>query len=180
MYRTIADAKESGCQMLLDAVPRPPQCCDIEPHTWIGLKLGHSWRNGHSRYANHGYAFRYIARHNRIGADGCLVANLDSAEDGDAPSQPDLLADGDRFCSKTRVAKGSIGLAGMICITNAGVFTDHAAFSDRHPGHRYDVGAARNNEPIAQLDASISLGFQMDVGVQQHMLPYVDATGAVD
>ena len=68
----------------------------------------------------------------------------------------------------------------MICIADAGVFTDHAAFADAYPSHGYDVCAARNDEPIAKFDPSISLGFQMDVGVQQHILADMDATGSVD
>ena len=144
------------------------------------IASSYSRGNRHSGDANHRYAFRNISSHDCIGAYGCFVANLDAAEDGYTSSQPDLLADLDPFCTIARVANGPVGITGMICITDARVFTDHAAFSDAHPSYGYDVCAARNDYPVAKLDPSISMGFQMYVRVKEHILADTDATASVN
>jgi hypothetical protein len=78
------------------------------------------------------------------------------------------------------VANGHEWITGMVCITDACIFTNHGAFTDANASHGYDVCAARNHDPIANLDPSIFLGFQVNVGVQEHILPNFDSTGSID
>jgi hypothetical protein len=68
----------------------------------------------------------------------------------------------------------------MICVTDAGVFTDQAAVTDLDSGHGYDMCAARNHYFAAQLDASISLRFQVHVGVEQHVFADAHASASVN
>src|ERR1700729_3514459 len=106
-------------------IPSAPWSKDrLECILRVLAKLPHPRGNGHRRDASHGCAFRYISSHDCIGAYGCFVANTDSAENSYRSSQPDLLAEFDGFGSRTGVANGPVGITGMICIADAGVFAN--------------------------------------------------------
>ena len=68
----------------------------------------------------------------------------------------------------------------MICIADAGVFADQCAFTNGHPSHRYYVRAARDYHLIAQVDASISLRFQMHTRVEKHIFTDTNVPASVD
>jgi hypothetical protein len=136
--------------------------------------------DGYGRDAYCGRASRDISAHDCIGSYCRFVSDHHPAQDGDSTSEPDLAANRDWFCAMPGITNWLFRFTVMICITDAGVFTDQAAFTDCDSVHGYDVCAARNHQPVAQLDAGISLRFQVNIRIDENMFADTHASAPIN
>jgi hypothetical protein len=73
-----------------------------------------------------------------------LNSDRHPAQDGDSTSEPDVAANRDWFCAIPGITNRLVRFPVVICVTDAGVFTDQAAVTDLDSGQGYDICAARN------------------------------------
>jgi hypothetical protein len=173
--------------MLLSAPPVFPRRheCDLrclgESTVWAtSAEMSRLRGKGYGRDAYYCRARRDVSGHDCIGSDRRFVSDHHPAQDGDSTSEPDLAANRDWFCAIPGITNRLVRFPGMICVTDAGVFTDQAAVTDFDSGHGYDMCAARNHYFAAQLDASISLCFQVHVRVEQHVFADAHVSASVN
>ena len=79
-----------------------------------------------------------------------------------------------------RIADRDAGNSGMSGIPNAGILADHAAFSDRNPGHRHKVNSGREHHIVPKFNGAAQLRLQMQIRIKQNVPPKAYIARSVD
>src|SRR5271155_3723669 len=121
--------------MLLSAPPVFPRRheCDLrclgESTVWAtSAEMSRPRGKGYGRDASYCRARRDVSGHDCIGSYRRFVSDHHPAQDSDSTSEPDLAANRDWFCAIPGITNRLVRFPAMICVTDAGVFTDQAAF----------------------------------------------------